>query len=210
MRLAMGWQKEAQLGGAEWVDIVLRADRLSARGLAIGRSPIPYRLEYELDTDPGFVTRRLRVRSHGDGWRRHLDLRRSDDGTWTADAGSTGEPTELPDIDLDDPGATAATLAELNGALDCDLGECPVTNTMPVLRHRLLQPSEPIDFVMAWVSVPDLHVTRSDQRYTFLEADPAGGAFIRYESGSFRAAVRFDADGFVVDYPGLGRRLAPD
>ena len=48
MRLGIGWQKESELGGAEWADIVLQADRLSARGTAIGRTPIPYRLDYEL------------------------------------------------------------------------------------------------------------------------------------------------------------------
>jgi hypothetical protein len=210
MRRAIGWQKEAQLGGAEWADIVLSADRLSARGTAIGRMPVPYRLDYELDTGPGFVTQRLRVQSHGDGWRRHLDLRRADDGTWSADATLTGEPDELPAADLDDPGASAETLADLAGALDCDLGECPVTNTMPVLRQGLLRPGQPLDFVMAWVSVPDLHVHRSDQRYTFVVSDGDGGAVIRYESGTFSAAVRFDADGLVVDYPGLGRRLRQD
>jgi hypothetical protein len=208
MRRAIGWQKEAQLGGAEWADVMLRADRLSATGTAIGATPVPYRLDYELDTGPGFVTRRLRVRSHGNGWRRHLDLRRADDGTWIADATVTGEPVELSAPTFADPGASAEMLASLAGALDCDLGECPLTNTMPVLRRGLLHPSAPVDFVMAWVSVPDLSVRRSDQRYTFLEADPAGGALIRYESGGFRADVRFDVDGLVLDYPGLGRALS--
>jgi len=208
VRRGIGWQKEAQLGGAEWTDVVLRPDRLSATGTAVGATPVPYRLDYELDIGPGFVTRRLRVRSHGNGWRRHLDLRRADDGTWTADATVTGEPVELSAATLADPGASAETISSVSGALDCDLGECPLTNTMPVLRHGLLRPSDPIDLVMAWVSVPDLSVRRSDQRYTFLEAEAGGGALIRYESGTFRADVRFDADGFVVDYPGLGRRLS--
>lgn len=207
MRRGVGWQKETHLGGAEWTDVVIRADRLSANGTAIGRSPIAYRLDYELDTGPDYVTRRLRVQSHGNGWRRHLDLRRGDDGSWTAEATLTGEPAELPAADFADPGASADTLAGLAGALDCDLGQCPLTNTMPVLRHGLLRPSQPIDFVMAWVSVPDLSVRRSDQRYTFIEPDGSGGAIIRYESGTFRADVRFDADGLVVDYPGLGQRL---
>jgi uncharacterized protein len=207
MRRGVGWQKETDLGGAEWADVVLRADRLSAKGTAIGRTPVAYRLDYELDTGPGYVTRRLRVQSHGNGWRRHLDLRRGDDGAWSAEATLTGEPAELQATDLADPGASADTLARLASALDCDLGQCPLTNTMPVLRHDLLRPSQPIDFVMAWVSVPDLSVRRSDQRYTFIAQDDSGGAVIRYESGTFRADVRFDADGLVVDYPGLGQRL---
>jgi hypothetical protein len=65
---------------------------------------------------------------------------------------------------------------------------------------------------MAWVSVPDLAVSPSAQRYTFVgRPAPAVGtepttAVIRYESGTFRADVVFDDDGLVVDYPGLGRR----
>jgi hypothetical protein len=207
MRLGIGWQKEPQLGGAEWADVVLRADSLSARGTATGGTPVPYRLDYELETGPEFVTRRLRVRSHGNGWRRHLDLRRADDGAWTADATVAGEPIELTGADFADPGASAATLADLSAARDCDLGECPLTNTMPVLRRGLLRPADPVDFVMAWVSVPDLQVRRSDQRYTFMNATEDGGAIIRYESGRFRADVVFDAGGFVLAYPGLGRRL---
>ena len=76
---------------------------------------------------------------------------------------------------------------------------------MPVLRHGMLRGGEPRDLVMAWVSVPDLSVRASAQRYTFLRAD-AGLSVIRYESGDFSADVVFDADGLVVDYPGLARR----
>jgi hypothetical protein len=206
MRRSIGWQKDAALGGAEWADVTLRGDRLTGRGTAIGRTPLPYRLDYELDTGPGFVTRRLRVQAHGEGWQRHLDLRRADDGTWTADATLTGEPADLSAVQLPDPGATPEALAGIAGALDCDLGECPLTNTMPVLRRDLLRPHPAVDFVMAFVSVPDLRVRRSEQRYTFLERD-GDGAVVRYESGDFRSDIRFDGDGFVVDYPQLGRRL---
>ena len=77
---------------------------------------------------------------------------------------------------------------------------------MPVLRHGMLGGGEPREFIMAWVSVPDLSVRVSAQRYTFIEHDSAGLSVIRYQSGDFSADVAFDADGFVVDYPGLGRR----
>jgi hypothetical protein len=86
---------------------------------------------------------------------------------------------------------------------------CPVTNTMPVLRHGMLGGGEPREFVMAWVSVPELSVRASVQRYTFVRreaADDAGLSVIRYQSGDFSADVVFDAEGFVVDYPYLGRR----
>jgi hypothetical protein len=61
---------------------------------------------------------------------------------------------------------------------------------------------------MAWVSVPDLSVHASRQRYTFVRPAPEG-AVVRYESlqSKFKADITFDAHGLVVDYPGIGRRL---
>ena len=71
--------------------------------------------------------------------------------------------------------------------------------------EALLAGGDPVDFLMAWVSVPDLAVHANVQRYTFLR--PADqGAVINYSSGTFSADVTFDADGLVVDYPGLATR----
>lgn len=133
---------------------------------------------------------------------RHLALSRDPRGTWKVEASAYGE------VDLPHPGGDPAAFAT---ALDCDLGECPLTNIMPILRHGLLHGGAPRDFVMAWVSVPDLAVRPSAQRYTFVgRAATAAGtqaaAVIRFESGTFRADVVFDGDGLVIDYPGLGRR----
>ncbi len=78
---------------------------------------------------------------------------------------------------------------------------------MPVLRHGLLDGGGPVDFLMAWVSVPDLSVHPSRQRYTFLRKT-GEISVVRYESEShdFVAELTFDADGLVIDYPGIGRR----
>lgn len=72
----------------------------------------------------------------------------------------------------------------------------PLTNSMPVLRHRLHEGGGPIDLLMAWVSVPDLAVYASAQRYTFIRAEP-GSRIVRFESldSSFVADLRFDEDG---------------
>ena len=51
------------------------------------------------------------------------------------------------------------------------------------------------DFVMAFVTVPDLTVTRSDQRYT-----PLGDGVVNYASGDFSADIHFDEDGLVRLY----------
>jgi hypothetical protein len=61
---------------------------------------------------------------------------------------------------------------------------------------------------MAWVSVPDLHVHASVQRYEHLRTT-AAGAVVRFSSGDFTADLLLDTDGFVADYPGLARRVHP-
>jgi hypothetical protein len=60
---------------------------------------------------------------------------------------------------------------------------------------------------MAFIHVPTLEVTPNRQRYTFLRHADAG-AMVRYASGSFRSDLTIDEDGFVLDYPQLGRRIA--
>jgi len=197
---AITWVKER---GAEFAEVSLGGASLRAAGVAVSADPLPYRLDYELECADDFVTRSLTVQARGAAWRRHLALLRDPRGVWTVEAGADGE------AGLPPPGGDPAAFA---AALDCDLGECPVTNTMPVLRHGLLHGGAPRDFVMAWVSVPDLAVRPSAQRYTFVSRPVAAAstqpaaAIIRYESGTFRADVVFDDDGLVVDYPGLGRR----
>src|SRR6266852_1153450 len=194
---AIVWVKEDQ-GGTEVADVLIAHNRRTATGVATGTTPVGYRLDYKLETDYGFTTLGLLVRAHGTGWSRKLDLRRNRRGKWSARTNSAG------DTDLPAPGGDTSLFSV---ALDCDLGLSPLTNSMPVLWHGLLRGGGPVDFLMAWVSVPDLGVRASRQRYTFMR--PEGeGAVVRYESldSLFTADITFAADGLVVDYPGLGRR----
>jgi hypothetical protein len=90
------------------------------------------------------------------------------------------------------------------GGLDFfDLGFSPLFNSLPVVRDDLLGAENARDYVMRWVSVPDLELRESEQRY-----EPVGGDTIRYSSGSFVADIRFDEDGLVGYYEGLAERLA--
>ena len=184
--IALLWQGVEGLA-LELANAEIRNTALTAQGAWVRAKPEPYSLSYTLETTPGFVTKALRVSAWGSGWSRSLDLRREDAGAWFAEPG--GE------------------LTNVAGAVDCDLGYSCLTNTMPVLRHGLLAGGGPVDLVMAWVSVPDLQVRASAQRYTHVERRPGGGAVVRYESGTFRANIEFDVGGFVVEYPQLGRRV---
>jgi hypothetical protein len=95
------------------------------------------------------------------------------------------------------------------GALDCDLGLSPLTNSMPVLRHRLHEGGGPVDLLMAWVAVPELTVSPSPQRYTFVRRGHQA-RIVRYESldSDFVAEITFDEQGLVLDYPGIARVVA--
>jgi hypothetical protein len=195
---SVAWLKEG-IVGIEFADITLSANSLSASGVAIAADPLPYRVDYTLETGDRFVTSRLEVTTHGQGWRRTLDLRRNPEGEWTADTTVEGEP------DLPPPGGD---MTLVSGALDCDLAWSPLTNSMPVLREGFLDRPGSRDFLMAWVSLPDLGVRPSRQRYV-AGPDVRTSVVVGYQSldSSFAADLTFDRDGLVIDYPGLGHRL---
>jgi hypothetical protein len=79
-----------------------------------------------------------------------------------------------------------------------DLAASPLFNSLPVLGGL----DQTTDFVMTFVDVPSLELSRSEQRY-----EPLGEHRIRYSSGSFVAEIQFDADGFVTHYEGLAERV---
>jgi hypothetical protein len=87
--------------------------------------------------------------------------------------------------------------------LDVDLAFSPLFNSLPVLRDRLHQRGVARDYVMALVGVPNLAVSKSEQRYLPLE-----DGTVRFRSGSFSADIEFDQDGFVRSYPGLAERAS--
>lgn len=193
---AVTWVKER---GAEYAEIAVGGGLLRATGVAVGASPLPYRLDYDLDCGPDrYLTRRLSVHARGAGWARRVELQRSQQGEWSVQAAVQGE-LDPPGLSI--PGGDPAALGE---ALDCDLGDCPLTNTMPVLRERLLGGGS-AEFVVAWVSVPDLAVAAARQRYAFLRSGVNGSSMIRYQSGTFTAVLTFGQDGVVINYPGLVR-----
>src|SRR2546429_1009768 len=155
-RRSIVWVKPDPIG-AEFADVDISRGRLTATGTAVGSSPLGYRLDYKLETLAGYVTSGLTVVARGEGWQRKLDLRRLRTGRWTARTSARGK------VDLPPPGGDMTAVA---GALDCDLAWSPLTNTMPVLRHGLLEAGGPVELLMAWGSVPDLRVHPSGQRYT--------------------------------------------
>jgi hypothetical protein len=190
--------------GAELADVELEDGSLTASGWAVGGEPVPYRLEYELATAGEYVTATLLVRVEGvdpgsGPWRRSVELVNGPGEVWAVRAKAEGH------VALPPPGGDAAAV---QGALDCDLGLSPLTNTMPVLRSGLLDGGGPVEILTAWVSVPDLTVTPSRQTYTFVRRD-GEHAIVNFSVPGFTEDIVFDRDGLVVDYPGIGRKAGP-
>jgi len=97
-----------------------------------------------------------------------------------------------------------APIAQLAGCIDIDLTASCFTNTLPIRRlGDVLAERQAID--VAWVWIPDLKVERAKQAYTRLGAD-----MYRFESvgRDFQADLQVDADGLVLRYPGLFKRVS--
>jgi hypothetical protein len=189
-----GWRTEA-------AHVEFAGNRLRASGTQLGVEPLPYRLDYELETFERFVTESLLVRASGEGWARSLELRHDGEGAWSCELKAEGE-VELP--------PAGGEMYALAGALDCDLAFSPLTNLMPVRRHALHERPGERDFLMAWVSVPDLAVSPSQQRYEQVRTGPDGSVVRFVDRGLFAGFVselELDADGLVVVYPELARRV---
>jgi hypothetical protein len=92
----------------------------------------------------------------------------------------------------------------LQGCIDMDIQATPITNTLPI-RRLGLETGESMEIRLGYISMPDLIVSAANQRYMALEA----GSLYRFESlqDGFTADLPVDQDGFVLDYPGLFKRL---
>lgn len=181
------WSVDETTGyDAAWAET--RGTKLVAEGRAAGLEPQPYSLDYRLETDDGYATALMVVASRWTGGSATLELRRSG-GDWTVDG---------------------VARPDLHEALDCDLEACPLTNTMPILRHGLHERRGDVMLRMAFIEVPALRVVVSEQRYTHLGLNDRG-ALVRFRSGTYQRDLTIDREGFVIDYPGLAQRLAqPD
>lgn len=209
--------------------VKLDRDRLSAAGTS--ETP-DYRLRWSLRTGAEWVTRSLDVQITARTWSRRLALVRDSTGGWTSEGRADGIPTTanggvlaIDGSDLDRESGVLPGIVDpssLIGADDCDLGLCPVTNTMPMLRSVLpgsvrsrsaggSTPGPELEFVMAWVEVPSLRVIRSEQIYQLRRIDVDGTSVVRYIGlhRSFVGDLSVDRDGLVIDYPQLARRVDP-
>jgi len=135
------------------------------------------RYDYEVTLDRRWVFRKLSLHRHD----RQLKIRRGPDGTWSVNQ---------------------QLRPDLKGAIDLDLAFSPFTNTLP-LRRLNLPIGVRAEIIAAYIDVPSLRVTPDPQAYTRTAIN-----LYLYESrdSDFSREITVDADGFVIDYPGLYSR----
>jgi hypothetical protein len=177
--------------GLEHLRLRIEESPIEADGVVVGEEDgIALRARYMIRCDPWWRTRELIV-DPLDG-RELLHLRSDGKGNWSDVSGRS--------------------IPKLKGCTDVDLSVTPFTNTLPIRRLDLREGNSS-EIVAVYVDVPDMRLDTSKQRYTCLERN-AGGGLYRYEDeGLFRgftADLPVDADGLVLDYPGIFRRLRPD
>ena len=168
-----------QWPGLEYVIALAGANGLRADSQLVMAEQGPARVSYQLECGADWRFRALSMSVTDPDGERALTMTAEPGGHWTVD----GEDR-----------------ADLEPCTDIDINVSPLTNTLPI-RRLDWSDGQAVDLNVAYVSVPELTVESVQQRYTML----AAGLF-RYESGSFRADLPVDEDGFVLDYPGIWTR----
>ncbi len=172
--------------GLEHLRLSQNEEHIIADGLIIGiQDHRPFRLRYEIRCDTQWRVRSAHLSV--DDPPHTLQLHSNGKGTWTA---KTGDP--LPAFD---------------GCFDIDISVTPFTNTLPI-RRTGLKTGETCDLTVVYITAPDLQIEPLQQRYTCLNTT-LDSATYRYESPSseFTADLSVDADGLVLFYPELFKRV---
>jgi uncharacterized protein len=163
--------------------LILKQDKnIEADSLALGMiEGAAYRIKFQIICDLDWGVKRVKVEdllNHNE-----LGFLKKSEGVWTDERGHL--------------------MDALNDCTDVDIMITPFTNTLPIRRLKLaLHESKEISVV--YFSVPDLTVSKLDQRYTFLLQGKDHQVY-KYESltSGFTSEIKVDAGGLVLDYPGI-------
>ncbi|MFC3963940.1 putative glycolipid-binding domain-containing protein [Nocardia jiangsuensis] len=170
----------------ESVRVTLNGNRIRAAGRMIGAAcddHPAFSASYDLVTDENGATKRLSLRTTTNAGERHASLARDNENYWLVDAGGSH---------------VRATFA---GALDVDVVLSPFFNTLPIRRFGLQHAVEDVQVPVVYVRLPDLLVQEANLVYS----SAADGISVLSPVSS--ATVTVDEDGFLLDYPGLARRV---
>ena len=95
--------------------------------------------------------------------------------------------------------------AGFDGALDVDVVFSPFFNALPIRRVGLNQRADSVTVPTIYVTLPDMTVASAAISYSSASAESGEG--IKVHSPVSDTTLTVDADGFIVDYPGLAERI---
>ena len=176
------WDESREGIGLE--HLLLREGSADSVVLAFDEHGRPFRLAYQLTWDQSWRLRDARLAVTTEPAMRSLRLETDGKGHWR-----DGEARALPALD---------------GCIDIDIWPTPFTNTFPI-RRQPMAVGERREFIMAWVSAPELSVRPLRQAYTRLSDRLY--LFENLDGSGFRAELPVDEDDVVLDYQGVFRRI---
>lgn len=179
------WQAH-QSPRMESARVSLNRNRIKAAGRIVGGQCAEhpaFSASYDLVTDEAGVTRRLSMRTSTRAGERQLSISRDGEGKWLISDGHR------------------STRSAFGGALDVDVVLSPFFNVLAVRRNALAHDAAQLQLPLVYVRLPDLSV--SEEHLTYISG-PEGIHVISPVSSS---TITVDHDGFVLDYPGLAKRI---
>ncbi|MET4166294.1 hypothetical protein ABID74_001791 [Gordonia terrae] len=172
----------------EQVRLVVSGTRLKAYGRIIAAATADHEAfsaSYELQTTDAGVVKRLTVHLVRADGETQFGITRDDEGTWLI---------RRPD------GET--TRSDFGGAQDVELALSPMFNSLPIRRGDVSASStEAAEVPVAYMYLPSGEVKPATMSYTAVQ-----GGF-EVDSPLATTTITVDDNGFVLDYPGLARRV---
>ncbi|GAA3024963.1 putative glycolipid-binding domain-containing protein [Actinokineospora globicatena] len=147
-----------------------------------------YSASYEASLDRGEEAGRLLLRTTTAEQERQISLSRAEDGTWLVDHGHTSARDHF------------------GGSVTVHVAGAVTFATLPIRRLNLHRTPGEFEIPVVHVSLPDLQVRLVDQTFRTVSVDERG-AVIAFTQGEFSTELTVDADGVVVDYPGVATRV---
>jgi hypothetical protein len=146
-----------------------------------------YSASYSLATNETGVTQRLAVRTTQATGEQHVTLTRSEEEIWLIDHGQ------------------GAVRNHFGGAQDVNLACSALFNALPIRRLGLHHDAAAHELPVVFLALPSLEVWRVYQTYcTVSLGEPTA---VSISSEAWQANLTVDADGLVLDYPGLAHRV---
>jgi hypothetical protein len=171
--------------------VQLSGNRIKAYGrivaAASGTHPA-FSASYDLVTDESGATKRLSLSITLAERDRQLSIARDEENMWLVQDHS-GESNR----------------AAYNGALDVDVVFSPFFNALPIRRTGLYRRVDSVTLPVVYVNLPDLTVSSASISYSSSGLDSPEG--IKLHSPVADTTITVDADGFILDYPGLATRI---